>query len=120
MKKFLTAAAIALAPAIASAASIGSSISALLSLVSNTLGALVYIVMSLGLLVFLWGVVQYVISDSGDDKEKARKYMIWGIIGLFVMSTVWGIVGLLKDSIWGSSDIGLPPEIPSVPTISGR
>lgn len=118
MKKFLLATAIVLTPAVASAAGVGSSIASLLSLVSNTLGALVYIVMSLGLLVFLWGVVKYVISNSDDDKKSARQYMIWGIIGLFVMSTVWGIVGLLKDTIWGSANIGMPPSIPSVPTVS--
>jgi hypothetical protein len=119
MKKFLTVVAIALTPAIASA-QLGQSIGSLLSLVSNTLGALVYIVMSLGLLVFLWGVVKYVISPNEDDKKAARQYMIWGVIGLFVMSTVWGIVGLLKDTIWGSADIGLPPEIPSVPTVGSK
>jgi hypothetical protein len=118
MKKTLTVAAIALLPGIA-AASVGQSISSLLALVSNTLGALVYIVMSLGLLVFLWGVVQYVIAGSDDKKDAAKHVMLWGIIGLFVMSCVWGIVGLLKDTVWGSADIGLPPEIPSVPTISG-
>jgi uncharacterized membrane protein len=117
MKKFTTAAAIALLPGVA-AASVGQSISSLLALVSQTLGALVYIVMSLGLLVFLWGVVKYVINNSDEEKKAARQYMVWGIIGLFVMSTVWGIVGLLKDTIWGSANIGLPPEIPSVPTIS--
>ena len=110
MKKTLTVAAIALLPGIA-AASVGQSISSLL--------ALVYIVMSLGLLTFLWGVVRYVIANNDDDKSNARKYMVWGIIGLFVMACVWGIVGLLKDTVWGSADIGLPPEIPSVPTISG-
>lgn len=120
MKKFLPAAAILLVPAFASAASIGSSISALLSLVSNTLGALVYIVMSLGLLTFLWGVVKYVISNSDDDKKSARQYMIWGIIGLFVMSTVWGIVGLLKDSIFGQANISMPPTIPGTPTITAK
>lgn len=117
MKKFLTAALIALMPGVA-AASVGQSISSLLSLVSNTLGALIYIVMAIALLFFLWGVVMYVIKP--EDKSKAKDYMIYGLIGLFVMSTVWGIVGLLKDTIWGSADIGLPPEIPSVPTISAN
>jgi uncharacterized membrane protein len=118
MKKFSLAAAIALVPALASAASIGQSIGNVLGLVSNTLGALIYIVMSIGLLAFLWGIVKYVISNSDDEKKNARQYMIWGIIGLFVMATVWGIVGLLKDSIWGSENISLPPSIPTVPTIA--
>jgi protein-S-isoprenylcysteine O-methyltransferase Ste14 len=117
MKKFLSVVALALTPAVAFA-SVSSGIAALLSTVSSTLGALVYIVMSLGLLVFLWGIVQYVIAGSDDKKDAAKHVMLWGIIGLFVMSTVWGIVGLLKDTIWGSADIGQPPEIPSVPTVS--
>ncbi len=105
MKKFIAVAVIALTPAVA-AAQLGQSIGSLLSLVSNTLGALVYIVMSLGLLTFLWGVVKYVISNSDDDKKNARQYMIWGIIGLTVIFGVWGFVSLVSKLL--GSDVAVP------------
>ena len=49
--------------------------------------------------VFLWGVILYVIGSQGDESKLAqgRKVMLWGIVGLFIMSSAWGIVKLLCD-----------------------
>ena len=45
---------------------------------------------------FIWGVVQYVInSDEEAKKEKGKQFMIWGIIGLTVMVSVWGLVRIV-------------------------
>ncbi len=48
---------------------------------------------------FLWGVILYVIGSQGDESKLAqgKKVMFWGIIGLFIMSSAWGIVKLLCD-----------------------
>jgi hypothetical protein len=69
---------------------------------------LIPIVMSLGLLAFLWGVVQF-IRKGGDPKEReqGRQFMLWGIIGLAVMASVWGLVRVLTNTI------GAPLGIPS-------
>jgi FtsH-binding integral membrane protein len=77
---------------------------------------LIPIVIGLALLVFLWGVLTYVISKNDEDKAGARKYMLWGIIGLFVMVSVWGLVTILADSIFGGNRISQPPTVPSIPT----
>jgi len=51
---------------------------------------------AIALVIFIWGVVQYVInSDQEEKKAKGRQFMIWGIIGLTVMIGVWGLVGIL-------------------------
>jgi hypothetical protein len=59
-------------------------------------GYLVPALMSLALVVFLWGIVVF-IGNSGDEtkREEGKKHMLWGVIGLFVMVVVWGIVALL-------------------------
>jgi hypothetical protein len=46
-------------------------------------------------------------------KEKAKQYMLWGIIGLTVMVSVWGLVNILGDTF----DIvdPTPPSIPAMP-----
>ena len=56
----------------------------------------------LGTLVFLWGVIQYVIA-GGDEKklEEGRKYIIYGLIGLFVMFAVWGLVEAITNTLFG-------------------
>ena len=71
--------------------------------------------------VFLWGVVKYVIAQ-GDEKKLAegRKYIIYGLIGLFVMLAMWSIVTAVKNTVFNNSggggntlprciDVGGPP-----------
>lgn len=53
-------------------------------------------------LVFLWGIIQYVIAGSSEDKIKqARSYIIYGLIGLFVMLSLWAIVGAVSETLFG-------------------
>lgn len=57
------------------------------------------LIFSLALVMFVWGVVQYVINSSEEaKKEKGRQFMIWGIIALAVMISVWGLVGILSST----------------------
>lgn len=74
----------------------------LLGKVSGAIANLIPIIIGLGLIVFLWGVLTYVLAKGEDDKSQARSYMIWGIIGLFVMVAVWGLVNILADAVVGS------------------
>lgn len=50
--------------------------------------------------VFMWGVIQYVIAaDNTSKTEGAKKQMLWGIIGLAVMSSAWAIVRILESTL---------------------
>jgi len=62
------------------------------SIVTNILIPLVF---TLALLFFFWGVAKYIWS-AGQEKEEGKKIMIWGIIALFVMSSVWGLVSFIQ------------------------
>ncbi len=67
---------------------------------------------TLGVLYFIWGVVQYVIGDEEKAKEQGRDKMVFGIIGLVVIMSMWGLVYLVSNSfgLTGSSasNINLP------------
>jgi len=61
--------------------------------------SIIPLLFSLAFVMFMWGVIQFVINTSDTaKKEDGRKYMIWGIIGIFVMVSVWGIVKLLTGT----------------------
>ena len=61
--------------------------------------AVIPLIFALALVMFIWGVVQFVInSDEEAKKEKGRQFMIWGIIALTVMVSVWGLVEILGDT----------------------
>ena len=52
--------------------------------------------------VFLWGVILYVIAGSDEKKiETAKSFLIWGLIGLFVMVAMWGLVNAVFTTIFG-------------------
>jgi hypothetical protein len=93
-------------------------ISQILSLVSYWLVVIATIIIAIGLITFLWGVVQYITAGSDEAKRgEARNMMIYGIIALFVMVSVWGLVYFL------GSIVGIRPgggtELPGVPAVLG-
>lgn len=86
----------------------------LLGIAAGVIQALIPIVIGLAVLVFLWGVLQYVLRSSDAGKEEGRTFMLWGIIALFVMVSVWGLVNILRDSLGLNLTTPTAPEIPKV------
>jgi len=57
------------------------------------------LVFSLAFMLFVYGVVQYVLNDAdGAKRQQGKQFMLWGIIALTVMVSVWGLVRLLGGS----------------------
>lgn len=67
------------------------------------------ILMVIATIVFLWGVISYIVSAGSEEKKKtAKTYIAWGLIGLFVMVTMWGIVRAVVYT-FDLTGLGLPP-----------
>ena len=80
----------------------------LISLVITILNWAIPLLIGVAVVVFLWGVVQYITAGGDEEKRKeARNMMIWGIVGLFVMVAVWGLVWLLLNTF--NLNTGTPP-----------
>ena len=49
-----------------------------------------------GLLLFIFGLIKYVVA-AGDEKkiEEAKRFIVFGLIAFFVMFSVWGLTNLL-------------------------
>lgn len=61
--------------------------------------AVIPLVFAIAVVLFIWGVVQYVINAQDSEKKaKGRQFMIWGIIALAVMISVWGLVRILGNT----------------------
>lgn len=68
-------------------------------LIIDILNYAVPLLIALAVVIFLWGVVQYITAGGDEEKKKkGRDTMIWGIVGLFVMVAVWGLVWLLINT----------------------
>ena len=68
----------------------------------NTLTGVAF---ALALLVFFWGLAVF-IFQTGDESRVSggRRLMVWGIIALFVATSIWGIVALLQDTFGAGGD----------------
>lgn len=76
-------------------------------------GYVIPFLISLGLIIFIVGIVSYV--KAGDDEEKrsqGRNMMLFGIIALFVMISAWGLVRIIHNSIFGADKAFENPTLP--------
>lgn len=82
-------------------------ISQLLGNITSVLSQSANVLMVLATVVFLWGIIQYVIA-GGDEKkiETAKSYIVWGIVGLFVMLTMWGLTRSICSMFFDASRCG--------------
>ena len=72
-------------------------ISQLLGNVEAVFRQLIGILFVVATVVFIWGVIQYVIAGGDEDKiSNAKNVIVWGLVGLFVMMMMWSIVTAVK------------------------
>jgi hypothetical protein len=72
------------------------------TLTSIIINPLLLLIFALGLLVFIWGIVEFLLSynlkDFSDHKENGKKHMLWGIIGMFIMASAYTMVHLIENT----------------------
>lgn len=79
------------------------------------LNGVLIITMGIALVTFLWGVLTYTFGSKGaDDKTKSKNFIMWGIVGLFVMISVWGIVNILTGTFFEDADLIAPKQLPKL------
>mgnify|MGYP001571764803 FL=1 len=89
-------------------------ISPILLNVKEALDVVVPIAITLALIYFIWEVVQYVIATGEEEKADARKKMLYGVIGLFVIIAIWGLVNFVATYL-GVSPTANPIVVPFIP-----
>ena len=61
--------------------------------------SIIPLVFGIAILIFIWGVVQFIGNGDNEEKRKEGKtFMIWGIIAITVMVSIWGFVAMLGKS----------------------
>lgn len=78
------------------------------------------VLVGLAVLVFFWGLVQYIFSLGGEGDEKRQKsgrtLMIWGIIAFFVMLSLFGIIRIAQQTFNFQNPATQQPNVPQIPT----
>jgi len=66
------------------------------------------------LVLFLFGIVKrFFWSKDTADRSEASKFILWGIVALFIMVSVWGLVNVLRGTF--NLDNNSVPVAPAVP-----
>jgi len=94
---------------------VGGSLINLISLVQNIVQRLVPLGIGMAVVALFFGIVMFIIKGRDDPKEhdKWMKWMMFSVLGLFVMVAIWGLVGFLA-SVLGVGVGGSAPT-PSIP-----
>ncbi len=97
--------ALTLLPSVAFAVSFDSLGTLIQSFTGTVVKALGTLFMGLAMVAFLWGIASYIwaIREGNSTKiDEGKKFMMWGLIALFVMFSVYGIVKFFQ------TELGLP------------
>lgn len=87
----------------------GGTIWSLLCRLQEIFNSVLPVLIALGMVYFVWGIVQYFIGDNEEAKTKGKERIIFGIIGLAVIISVWGLVYILAGTFGLGRDIAPPP-----------
>lgn len=83
-----------------------------LDLVNDILNATVPFLIGLGVFVIIYGVFGYITHSADEEKRaEARQFVLWGIIGVFIMLSIWGLISVLTNTFF------LDTNAPSVDSI---
>lgn len=118
MKKFAIATAAYLLP-FAAFAQVGetTNIPGFIEQINAVINTIIPFLVGLAVLIIIWGVFNY-ISGAGDEEKRAqaKQYIVWGVVGVFIMLSVWGLVNILVNS-FGLKKTPLTPD--KLPTFGG-
>ncbi len=76
-------------------------------LVENILNPLMLLFFAIGLLVFVFGVVEFLygINAENEARERGKKHMLWGLVGMFIMMVAYSIVKLIIRTVGGDTTL---------------
>jgi hypothetical protein len=81
--------------------------------IGGLLKPVVPLLIGLAVVLFIYGVLVFMFSEGGEKKEDGKKFMFWGIIGIFVMVSVWGLVAILQ----GTFNLENTPGVIQIPHV---
>jgi uncharacterized membrane protein YidH (DUF202 family) len=60
---------------------------------------LIILLFALALMLFLYGVVEFIANQGSEEKKtKGKSHMLWGIIGITIMMGVWAILDIVLNT----------------------
>ncbi len=92
-----------------------------LGVLSNLFNGAIVLFITLAIVVFFWGLIQYIIGKGHGDTAghgPGTTLMFWGVIAIFVMVSIWGLVRLLQNTFGVGGNQA--PIIPQTVQVGGN
>jgi len=90
----------------------------IIGLANSFVNSLFPFIIALAVLFVLWGTLRYITNGANEEKRgEAKMFILWGIIGIFIMVSIWGLVNLVRNSF--NLDTAAPNIRPTLPAIPG-
>ncbi len=97
----------AFSPALALAA--GPTIEGFIGKAQKIMNLIIPLLMVIVLAVFFWGVAKFITAGGDENKRKeAKNYIIYGLIGMFVLVAWWGIIQIVLNTFFGGVETSPP------------
>jgi hypothetical protein len=87
----------------------------ILTTINKILATIIPVLITLAVVYFIWGVIQYTLSSDEEAKKGARNKIVQGLIGLFVIIAFWGIIRLVTNTFGVGPDQLNQSAIPCIP-----
>ncbi len=84
----------------------------------SVINLIIPFIVGLAVLVIVYGIFNF-ISSAGDEEARAtaKQFIIWGIIGVFIMVSIWGLVNILVNS-FGTTNVNTFGDNSKVPVVA--
>ena len=71
-------------------------------LIAYIVNPLLILLASLAVMVFVWGVVQYLWKlRGGESSSDGKQHMLWGLVGLFIIVSTMALLTIISNTVSG-------------------
>lgn len=84
-------------PVVASQSSSQHDLSYLIDLIVGYMNEILFLLLGVAIVIFVWYVIQYFIKPN-EDRKGAGMYVMYSLIGFFVILSFWGLVNILQNT----------------------
>lgn len=72
------------------------------------LNPLIGLAFAVATIVFLFGIFQFIMSETADGaRETAKKKILYGLLGMFIMSSAYGLIHIVLGTFGIPTDTGI-------------
>jgi drug/metabolite transporter (DMT)-like permease len=83
-----------------------------IGIVHALLNYVIPVLITLAVVYFIWGVIQYLISGDEEKKKTASGMITRGLIGLLIIVSFWGIIKVVSNTFL--NDVKMDRPIPNL------